>query len=223
MIQTLSNTLQQAPFKIQAAVNRQWEKAWKMDPKNIVVSNEEIHTFVGDAEIAAIELFYKTKDNTDFYLGLQFHKELANTPTVYNFFNIFFSVIRSESDLSLQSIVRHLGIRLDNNETLIQMGQPTSIAVGVVDFWMTYGPCTIWQRGDEKIMNGDILQSKLVGHENLIQNKDNHTGLEFIYDGKPKYWFSFQASVKQGDLYILQPTKVQELVHTYLGFEELTS
>ena len=33
MISKLSDSLQQTPFKVQAAVNRQWEKAWKMDPK----------------------------------------------------------------------------------------------------------------------------------------------------------------------------------------------
>ena len=143
MISKLSDYLQQTPFKVQAAVNRQWEKAWKMDPKDINVSDEDIRTFVGEAEIAAIELFYKTKDNTDFYLGLQFHKELKNAPTTYNFFKLYFSVLRSGGDLSLQNVSKLLGTQLDNNEKMIQIKEPTSIAIGVVDFWMTYGPCAI--------------------------------------------------------------------------------
>jgi hypothetical protein len=217
VISQLSNSLQPTPFKIQAAVNRQWEKAWKMDPTNIIVSDEDIKKFVGTAEIAAIELFYKTKDNTDFYLGIQFHKGLKNTPTTYDFFNIYFSILKSTPNLSLINVVKLLGERLDNNEELIQMKEPTSIAIGVVDFWMTYGPCTIWKSGeDTAAMNSNILNTKLIGHENLLQNKDNHTGLELIYDGVPKYWFSFQVSQKKEEIYTLQMSMVRKLLSTYL-------
>ena len=194
-------------------------KGMENGPKKIHVSDEELKKFVGEADIAAIELFYKTKDNTDFYLGLQFSRDLKNAPTPYDFFKIYFSVLKSEGDLSLQNVIKLLGTQLDNNKTMIQINEPTSIAIGVVDFWMTYSPCIIWKRGEEKNISNSIIKTKLVGHENLVQNKDNYTGLELIYDGAAKYWLSFQVSIKQGEDYVLQENIIKNVLSSYALFK----
>lgn len=219
-VKSINDKLTDNPFKVQMAVNRQWEKAWKIDFNNFNFSENEIKDFVKkDTEVIAVELFYKTKDKRDFYIGIQYHPDLNKVENPYSFLKTYLNTLKDLKDKSLPSIVLNLGLNLDGNEDAFLTREPSSIVLGIVDWWMTFGPCTIWEKGEEKVISRKILLKKLESNRNLISNDKNYPGIEFVYNYVPKHWISFQAGEKSGVIFELDTSYVVDLLKILLDFK----
>lgn len=220
-IQKINQTLSGRPFNIQAAVNREWEKAWKipLDHSDFVYNLEEIEKFAkGKGSVVGIELFYKTKEKMDFYLGVQYHPGLKGVQNPIEFITRYFQILAELESRTFDSLLPHLGEALNRDPETFLRQPPTSVVLGVVDWWLTFGPCEVWGRGEAWEMTLDQLKRKLEGHEGLISNNKNYTGLEFVYDTLPRHWLSFQASEKIGEIFQLNYSRALNLLSEYLDF-----
>jgi len=220
-IKSLNNKLTRSPFKLQMAVDRQWEEAWKINFDNFKFSEDEIRKFVGkDTQIVAVELFYKTNDKRDFYFGVQYHPDLKRIENPYTFLKTYLSTLKELKDRSIYSVISNLGQNLNGNKETFLTYEPSSIVIGIVDWWMTFGPCTIWEKGEEKFINSQILHEKLESNKNLISNGKNYPGLEFVYNYTPKHWISFQVGEKEGSEFKLDASHIVELLEALLDFKQ---
>jgi len=221
LTKSINDRLTSNPFKVQMAVNRQWEKAWKISFNNFNFTENEIKDFVKkDTEIVAVELFYKTKDKKDFYFGVQYHPDLKNIENPYAFLKTYMNTVKELKDRSFHSVISNLGQNLNDNKETFLTCEPSSIVMGIVDWWMTFGPCTIWKKGKEKVISSQILNKKLESNKNLITNDKNYPGIEFVYDCTPKHWISFQAGEKEESEFKLDASYVVDLLETLLDFKQ---
>ena len=220
LLKLINDNLTNSPFKVQMAVNRQWENAWKINLDNFNFSESKIKKFVKkNTKIVATELFYKTKDKRDFYIGIQFHPDLKKTKNPYSFLKTYLNTLRDLKDKSFPSVLNSLGLNLHGNKETFLTQEPSLIVMGIVDWWMTFGPCRIWKKGEEKVISAQILNGKLNGHNNLVLNNKNYPGLEFVYNYVPKYWISFQAGEKNGAMFKLDTSYVVDLLKKLLNFK----
>jgi hypothetical protein len=219
VIQEIIPSLKETPFKIQSATNRQWERAWKMSLDDFSFTEDQVRHFIkGKIQIVAIELFYKTIKGLDFYLGVQYHPDLKGPQDPFEFMTTYFQTLLELKDRSFQNMAQHLGKVLNHDPSTFSFAEPTSVLLGVVDWWMTFGPCEIWRRGEPRSLSLRALRQKLKGHENLTSNTKNYTGLEFVYDLVPKYWVSFQVGERDKDMFHLDYDRTLKLLSEYLNF-----
>ena len=216
-LQKVSESLLGSPFKVQSAIDRQWEKAWKISLDDFVYTEGQLRGFVeGKSHIVGIELFYKTKEGADLYLGMQYHQGLAGIRSPFEFVATYFQAISELKDRSFQNVIYRLGEVLNQDPSTFVFDEPGSILMGVVDWWLTFGPCEIWRRGEAKRISLRALRQKLAGHEGLISNDKNYTGLEFVYDVIPKYWISFQVGDLEAGRFQLNYDRTLRLLSEYL-------
>jgi hypothetical protein len=215
----VSESLLESPFKIQSAIDRQWEKAWKVSLDDFVYTEDQIRDFVkGESQIVGVELFYKAKAGTDLYLGMQYHQDLTGIRSPFEFVAAYFRAISELKDRSFQNVIYRLGEVLNQAPSTFVFDEPSSILMGVVDWWLTFGPCEIWRRSEEKRISLHALKQKLEGHLGLISNERNYTGLEFVYDLIPKYWISFQVGELKEGRFQLNYDRTLQLLSEYLSF-----
>lgn len=216
-LRRVSESLVESPFKIQSAVDRQWEKAWKIGLDDFDYTEDQIRSFVkGESRIVGIELFYKTKTGADLYLGMQYHQGLTGIRSPFEFVAAYFRTISELRDRSFQNVMYRLGEVLNQDPSTFVFDEPSSILMGVVDWWLTFGPCKIWRRGERRRLTAAALREKLKGHEGLVSNDKNYTGLEFVFDVIPKYWISFQVGELEAERFQLNYDRTLRLLSEYL-------
>ncbi len=216
LIESVANLLVSTPYKLQMAVNRRWENAWRIPISQFEYSEARVNEFLGKRpEIVAVELFYKTKDGHDFYFGIQHSPQLKNARDPHEFLLLYLSVIQEFGNTSFPAVVRALGKSLHAQTGTFFSGQPNSTVLGVVDWWMTFGPCEIWKPGDSAI-TGEHVRQQLAKHPKLLSNEKNYTGLEFEFASPTAHWLSFQVSEKITGGYTLDVKKVVSLFNTLL-------
>lgn len=197
LIDKLSGTIKDGPYKIQFAVNREWEKALKIDLINHVeLSETEVSNFLGnEPRIIAGEVFFKTKDNKDCYIGIQWDETFTNAKTPRIFFETYLKTVILNKGTSFTNLLSQLGIAFFTNDNAFLDQTCTSIELGVVDFWMSLGPLRIYTQGDT-IPTSEQIVEKVNTLSHIIENSYNYVGLEYVFENSPKHWFSFQVSNK---------------------------
>jgi len=207
--------LADAPYKIQVAVDRQWESALKLNFSQLEFDEQQIKGFLrGNPEIVAIELFYKTLDGFDFYIGIQHGNKLKKVATPIEFIYQYILSLKRLQDLSLPSVIRSLGESLNGDPRAFFSEQPASAALGVVDYWMTFGPSEIWKQGEAEVTEQHVRQ-KLSAHPDLLSNDKNYVGLEVVFNTPTLHWLSFQVSDAYEGKYVLNIPKIYTLMNNY--------
>jgi len=212
IIESAVSVLEPVPYKIQMAVDRHWENAWKIDISRFEYSEDEINGFLQqNPTVVAAELFYKTRDGDDVYLGIQYDRHLKNASTPGDFLRRYLSALKNLRDRSFPSVIAVLGESLNNDASTFCSVPPASVVMGVVDWWMTFGPCKIWNRRESEVTE-PYVRNRLSTRPKIISNEKNYAGLEFEFDSVTTHWLSFQVSDKKDGVYILNMSKVLALL-----------
>ena len=111
LINGLSNTVTSGAYKIQFAVNREYEKAFKIDLTDSAVLDEtEITKFIGaDPRIIAGEVFFKTNDGKDCYIGIQWDETFTNAKKPRIFLETYLETVIAGKDNSFIELLSELG------------------------------------------------------------------------------------------------------------------
>lgn len=192
----LDHILLPPPRLLQLAIDGKWETALKLpfaDGKPQAVMIQEF--LAGRRDNIAIEIFYETQLG-EAYLGLRYHPQLSGVVGPLQFLMSVIDSVFGMSDEPFSRFVEDLSERVSNRKDTLLVGSPTSVELGIVNYWKSYPPITIWKQGRRMPASESEISDLLRMHDHILHNEDNYAGLEFVYKKLPMHWLAFQVSDK---------------------------
>lgn len=214
LFEQLCKTISSSPLFVQVALQGKWEDSWSISFEEGMPSIEEIDTYLKKGtEGIAFEVFFQTTLGYKCFLGVRFKEGLVvATPRE-------FLIVSFQSIWSLRTIVEmasDLSKKLTGNPKTLFDIDPTSIELGVSNWWKSMGSIKIWTSAEGKVINKEILKKQLQASPHLLNNNNNYVAMEFNYEVIPHYWVALQVSDEKNGKWILNENFLEALLHNLL-------
>jgi len=218
LLSTISPRLESSPYRIGLAINNQWNRAWKIQARELPVSRDRIKEYLSvPFSMVEVETHYKMKDRADFFFGIGYDNTSSNVENPFDFINRYLTALNQENDKTLVSMVKKAGLAAGNKTGTLLRGLPDSIIISNMDCWgknhIQPGACTIWSKNQTGRFDRQFLTEKLRNYSYLLSYKRDFSSLECISNTPIRHWASFQVSDKrENGVYVLNFSKVEKIL-----------
>jgi len=218
MIEDIEKTIGSPPLFFQAAKDGIWEEARTWSYGDGLPPDTLLRDYVrGEYQDLAFEVFFRDLQGRTMYFGIRPLQKKGPRPDDHAFMRNAFKGIFTLPEPGFGAVVDAIARALSMDTGLLLHGEPECVDIGVVNFWKSVGPCTVWKKGLRKtITEKDLFRILSPTHKALLKNPMNHLAVEFRYRTGHPHWIAFDVSEKKGREHVLIPSLVVQKIAWFL-------
>jgi hypothetical protein len=218
-VKFISTTIAAKPYAIQIAADNNWDSCLilplgeKMDP----YLSAQGFLRKGEHKVLSIEVLFTDKEGLTTIFGATYNKNLNCGSE-----EVFLKSVINEAETfsSFRAFISHLDKALCGGKGVLLEGKPDLVRVGIVNHWFSVGPCQIWEKAKDKVIDKQKISALLDSRPEVAQTNLNFHGVSFIFNQNEfsfYHWIKPQCGTKHNGYYIINKEQIFSLCSNILG------